>query len=133
MAAALESSREGAIMLVRLNRPERLNAIDPGMVRDLRVVSDAVRNDPGVRVLVLTGNGRAFSAGADITALTAMAGPPEFLRFVEEIQTTFTAIEDLGVPTISAVNGLAYGGGCELALACDLRVMADTRRSASPR
>ena len=124
MATTLELCRDGAIMLVRLNRPERLNAINPEMVRELRALVDAVRADPGVRALVLTGNGRAFSAGADITALTAMAGPPEFLRFVEEIQTTVTAIEDLGFPTIAALNGLAYGGGCELALACDLRVMA---------
>jgi enoyl-CoA hydratase len=121
----LEYSWEERIALVRLNRPQKLNAISPQMVRELRAVTDLIREDEGIRVVVFTGNGRAFSAGADISQLVGMSEPPEFLRFIEEIQTTYNAIEDLNRPTIAAMNGLAYGGGCELALACDLRIMAE--------
>jgi enoyl-CoA hydratase len=121
----LEYTCQDGVALVRLNRPQKLNAVNPTMVRELRAVADAVREDEDVRVLVFTGNGRAFSAGADISQLVEMAGPPDFLRFIEAIQTTYNAIEDLDRPTIAAINGLAYGGGCELALACDLRIVAE--------
>lgn len=125
MYETLEYSCRGPIACVTLNRPNKLNAISSLMVRELRAVAGVVRAEPAIRVVVFTGAGRAFSAGADIAELVKMAGPPEFFRFLEDIQTTYNAIEDLAVPTIAAINGLAYGGGCELALACDLRIMAD--------
>ncbi len=117
--------RDGGVALVRLNRPQRLNAISPQMVQDLKAVIERVREDLDVRALVFTGEGRAFSAGADISELVKLGGPPDFLRFIERIQATYNALEDLDRPTIAAINGLAYGGGCELALACDLRIMAE--------
>jgi enoyl-CoA hydratase len=125
MYETLEYASEDGIGVVRLNRPTKLNAIGPATVRELRAVADAVREDAKTRVLVFTGAGRAFSAGADIAELVKMASPPAFLRFIEDIQTTYNAIEDLPIPTVAAVNGLAYGGGCELALACDFRLMAE--------
>lgn len=125
MYETLEYRCEDRVVLVQLNRPEKLNAINPAMVRELRAVVEAVRVDHDVRVVIFTGHGRAFSAGADIAQLVDMTGPPDFLRFIEDIQITYNAIEDLGVPTIAALNGMAYGGGCELALACDLRIMAE--------
>lgn len=115
--------RDG-VALVRLARPEKLNAIDARMVAELRAVLEAARGDESVRVLVVTGTGRAFSAGADIAELAGLAGPPEFERFIEAIQTAFAALEELPIPAVAALNGLAHGGGLELALACDLRIVA---------
>lgn len=125
MYEMLEYSCRDHIVTVTLNRPNKLNAINLRMVHELREVAGAVRADFTIRAVVFTGAGRAFSAGADIAELVKMDGPPEFFRFIENIQTTYNAIEDLAVPTIGALNGLAYGGGCELALACDLRIMAE--------
>ncbi len=121
----LELSVEDTVALVRLNRPNKLNAVSPTMVAEIRTVVQSIKADASIRVVIFTGTGRAFSAGADIEALTAMRETADFVRFIEAIQETYNSIEDLGLPTIAALNGLAYGGGCELALACDLRVMAD--------
>jgi enoyl-CoA hydratase/carnithine racemase len=131
MYETLSFETEDAVGWVRLNRPQRLNAISPQMAREIRSVVDRVR-DEGVRVLVFTGTGRAFSAGADIAELAAMSSGADFLRFLEEIQQTYDAIEQLDRPTIAAVNGLAYGGGLELALACDFRVMAESAKLGVP-
>src|SRR6185295_4950944 len=113
-----------AVGWVRLDRPKRLNAISPQMLADLRAVIDTVRADTEIRVLVFIGAGRAFSAGADISELVGMASSTKFMRYLEGIQSVFNDIETLGKPTIAAVNGIAYGGGCELAISCDLRLMA---------
>jgi len=123
--ASILYTREDAIALIRLNRPRKLNAIDPRMVRELGETIAAIRADPAIRAVIITGEGRAFSAGADIAAMAAMPDPPAFYRFIEAIQTTFSAIEELDRPVIAAINGIALGGGCELALCCDLRVMAE--------
>src|SRR5262245_61151460 len=125
MYETLRFDVEDAVGWVRLARPERLNAISPQMVRELRAVVDAVRADALIRVLAFTGTGRAFSAGADISELVGLASSTRFLRFLEDIQGVFDEIEALDRPTIAVVNGLAYGGGCELAIACDLRIMAE--------
>ncbi|HUY27775.1 MAG TPA: enoyl-CoA hydratase/isomerase family protein [Candidatus Binataceae bacterium] len=125
MYETIDYSTEAGIAVVRLNRPGKLNAISPQMAGELKDLAATVRKDPKVRVLIFTGNGRAFSAGADIAKLAAMRSPAEFMDFIEEIQTTYNAIEDLPIPTIAAINGLAFGGGCELALACDFRIMAE--------
>jgi enoyl-CoA hydratase/carnithine racemase len=76
-------------------------------------------------VVILTGNGRAFCAGADIAALTKVGGPPDFMSFIESVQTAFNGIDDLDRPTIAAINGIAYGGGCEISLCCDFRIIAE--------
>src|SRR5260370_12651881 len=85
----------------------------------------AVRGEKNVRGVVFTGNGRAFWGGADISVLNDAANSGAFMSYIETIQTTFNALDDLDRPTIAAVNGLAYGGGCELAIACDFRIMAE--------
>lgn len=125
MYETLQYEKRGAIGLVRLDRPDKLNAINPEMIRELRHTVETVHADQAIRVLVFTGNGRAFSAGADISRLAEFSSAAEFMSFIEGIQTTFNALEDLGRPTIAAVNGIAFGGGCELALACDLRFLAE--------
>ena len=125
MYQTFEYSLSDGIGLVRLNRPTKLNSIDAAMVREFGELIAAVRADRAVRVLIFTGNGRAFCAGADISNLQNVGGAAEFMRFIETIQTTFNALDDLDRPTIAALNGLAFGGGCELALSCDFRIMAE--------
>lgn len=123
---------ENGVGCVTLARPQKLNAVSPAMVRELRGVVDAVRADPEVRALVFTGEGRAFSAGADISELVRMESPTAFLHFLEDMQGLYDEIERLRLPTLAAVNGIAYGGGLELALACDLRVAADDAKLGVP-
>lgn len=122
---------EDGIGMVRLNRPDKLNAINPPMVAELHALADSLAG-ADLRALIFTGNGRAFSAGADISKLSGLRRPEEFMKFIERIQTAFNAIEDLSFPTIAAIDGLAFGGGCELALACDLRIMARDARLGVP-
>ncbi len=129
---ALHYEAADGVGLVRLARPEKLNALDARMVAELRAVLERVREDASLRALVVTGSGRAFSAGADIAELAALSGTEDFVRFIEAIQTTFEAIEDLPLPTVAALNGLAHGGGLELALACDLRIGASDATLALP-
>jgi enoyl-CoA hydratase len=125
MYQTFEYSLDQGIALVKLNRPSKLNSIDAVMVREFGELVANVRTDRSVRVLVFTGNGRAFCAGADISHLAGIGSSGEFMAFIETIQLAFSAIDDLDRPTIAAVNGLAFGGGCELAIACDLRIMAE--------
>lgn len=132
MYETFEYNVTGGIGLVRLNRPKKLNAINPEMVAELRDLVNAVRADKSVRVLIFTGNGRAFSAGADISRIVEIDSVGAYMDLIETIQTVYNAIEDLDRPTIGALNGLAFGGGCELALACDLRVMAEDAKIGVP-
>jgi enoyl-CoA hydratase/carnithine racemase len=124
MYQTLQYECADGIATVRFNRPTKLNAINPEMIDDLRKLVTNLRADPGARVVIFTGNGRAFCAGADIAALARVGGPVDFMSFIEGIQLTFNAIEDLDRPTIAAINGIAYGGGCEISLCCDFRVIA---------
>jgi enoyl-CoA hydratase len=123
---------EDGVAWVRLARPEKLNAINPQMVSELAAVVASVRADPAIRAVVFIGTGRAFSAGADIAALADLSGSTRFLRFLESIQGVYDDIEALDRPTLAALNGLAYGGGCELAIACDLRIMAESGKLGVP-
>ncbi|MGA2408986.1 MAG: enoyl-CoA hydratase/isomerase family protein [Candidatus Binataceae bacterium] len=125
MYQTFEYSLQDGIAVVRLNRPSKLNAIDAVMAREFAELVAAVRADRSVRVLVFTGNGRAFCAGADIANLNSFSSGGDFMSFIEALQVTFNALEDLDRPTIAAINGLALGGGCELALTCDFRIMAE--------
>lgn len=118
--------RDGAVATVTLNRPDALNALNAAMLEELGGVFAELAADAAVRVILLTGAGpRAFAAGADIRELLgtdAVTG-----RAVSERgQTVFNLIERCGKPVIAALNGAALGGGLELALACTLRVAADT-------
>lgn len=132
MYETLQFAVEESVGWVRLDRPKKLNAINPRMVEELGAVVEAVRGDEAVRVLVFIGTGRAFSAGADIAELAGMKSSVSFLRFLEAIQGVYNEIESLGRPTIAALNGLAFGGGCELAISCDLRIMGEGARLGVP-
>ncbi|MBI5617396.1 MAG: enoyl-CoA hydratase/isomerase family protein [Gammaproteobacteria bacterium] len=118
--------------LLRLARPERLNALNLTLVAELASVAAAASRDPALRALIITGTGRAFCAGADINVLDTLQGPADSFRFIENLQTVFNAVEDIPVPTIAAINGVAFGGGCELALCCDFRLMAEPAKIGVP-
>jgi enoyl-CoA hydratase len=125
-------ARDGAVATITLNRPAALNALNRQTVDELRRAVLDVRRDETVRVLVLTGAGeKAFVAGADIKEL-AEGTPIEGRELAQRGQHVFELIEQLGKPTIAAINGFALGGGCELAMACTFRVAADTAKLGLP-
>ena len=118
MSELVLSERRGAVAVLTLNKPKALNALDAGILEALGSAIAGVAEDDEVRALVLTGEGRAFAAGADIAAMSKMT-PVEAEQFSRLGHRVFGALENLSVPTIAAVNGFALGGGCELSLACD--------------
>ena len=124
--------RDGAIAIVTINRPAVLNALNTQTLDDLgRVILDLSRDD-GVRVVVLTGAGdKSFVAGADVNEL-AVQTPTSGRDHALAGQHVFDLIENMGKPVIAAINGYALGGGCELAMACTLRIAADTARLGQP-
>lgn len=124
--------REGAAAVLMLNRPEARNALNEDVLRLLLHAAGAAAEDDSVRALVITGAGdRAFCAGADIRGMRTMT-EAEARRWTELGHDVFRAVETLNKPVIAAVNGMAVGGGCELALACDLRVMAEGAQLGQP-
>lgn len=126
----------GKIALVTLNRPEKLNALNYALIDCLMERLDRIEDDPELRVVILTGAGeRAFSAGADIPEFTESAkrGPDHAVRqFVRRGQAMTARIEAFPKPVIAAVNGLAYGGGCEITEAAHLAVAAEGAVFAKP-
>ncbi|MFD6717489.1 hypothetical protein AMK25_20610 [Micromonospora sp. TSRI0369] len=119
---------DGVAHLV-LNRPDRLNAIDPATLRLLREHIATIEADPGVRAVVVRGNGRVFSAGADMHALGDIVGDPAaFAAFMQDWHDTFDAVAACSRPTVAAVHGIAFAGGFELFQVCDVAVVADDAR-----
>ena len=118
--------KKGLIAVATINRPKALNALNSEVLSDLGELVEAVKADADIRALVITGAGeKAFVAGADIgemSTLTKEGG----VAFGKHGNDVFRAIETLPIPTVAAVNGFALGGGCELSMACDIRICADT-------
>jgi enoyl-CoA hydratase len=124
--------REGAVALVTINRPQVLNALNSSSIDELRRAALALKHDAAVRAIVITGaGGKSFVAGADINEL-AVNTPAQSKEHMVLGQHVFDLIENLGKPIIAAINGYALGGGCELAMACTLRIAADTARIGQP-
>jgi enoyl-CoA hydratase/carnithine racemase len=112
---------DDGVLLVRLaSSADRVNTLHRAMVRELREAVGGVRNSSGLKLLVFTGKGRTFSVGADLNEIRD-AGPEEIRSFLHAGQSLMRMIMDLQIPAVAAVNGLALGGGLELALACDIR------------
>ncbi len=123
----VEVDVRGAVGWLTLNRPQRLNAISVRVIRELHAGLAALE-DQGVRALVLTGAGRAFSAGADVKEWAAGSASPEQASWPERMHAFVQALYEFPGPTLAAVNGLAYGAGCDLTLACDFRVGSASAR-----
>jgi enoyl-CoA hydratase len=128
----IESDLQAGVLLLTLNRPGQLNALNREVLSELDAWIDKAHSADDVRALVLTGAGdRAFCAGADIDGFIGL-GEQDAYELMRYGQGVFDRLERLDRPTIAAVNGYALGGGCELALACDLRFAADTARFGQP-
>ena len=124
--------RDGAIAVVTVNRPKVLNALNLATLEELRRTMTALREDAAIRCVILTGSGeKSFVAGADISELGGQS-PTGGCEHARLGQAVFDTIETLGKPVIAAINGYALGGGCELAMACTIRLAADTARLGQP-
>jgi len=129
-ASKVLHERRGDALLVTLNAPERRNAIDQEMVDGLHAVLDAHERDDALAAIVITGAGdKAFAAGADIAQLRQRTSQDALAAINSSI---FVRIEEFPVPVIAAIRGFALGGGCELALACDLRVLGESAKLGQP-
>lgn len=125
--------REGEIAILTVNRPKVLNALNGATLDDIEAAVDEVRMDDGVRVLIVTGAGdKAFVAGADINQINQLPSASAGVAMSRHGQEVFFKLERLDKPVIAAINGFALGGGCEVAMACDIRIAADTARLGQP-
>jgi enoyl-CoA hydratase len=130
-APAVLLAREGATAWITLNRPEAMNAMSPELTTALGEAIEVVERDEGVRALVITGAGRAFSAGGDLKSFRDAVTARRYGAFIERLrqsQALFRRIEQLKCPVIAAVNGYAVAGGLELILCCDIVIAAESAR-----
>jgi len=116
------------VLLIALNRPDRRNAIDDALADALRAAFERAATDAGVRAVILTGEGRAFSAGGDLSRFEKDWDPREFRHDSHRLTQLITLVERLEKPTVAAINGVATGAGTQLALVCDVRLMAPAAR-----
>ncbi|MBN2541440.1 enoyl-CoA hydratase/isomerase family protein [bacterium] len=123
--------KKGLVGVLKINRPEVLNALNSEVLVEMSAFLDEFEQDKTVRVLVITGEGKAFVAGADIKAMHSMT-QLEGREFSMLGHSVFSKIENLSIPVIAAVNGFALGGGCELAMACDIRWASEKAKMGQP-
>jgi enoyl-CoA hydratase/carnithine racemase len=129
VSSSIILERDGPVALIRLNRPEKLNALNNELIGELSAALDLIELDRFTRVVIITGVGRAFSSGADIAEFRThiQAGPAEAIaRFMRPGQQLARRVESFPKPIIAAVNGLAFGGGCELVEAMHIALAAET-------
>ena len=116
MTSVLRFERHERVAVLTLDRPDRLNAIGSDTVAELLAHLEVIERDEELRAIVITGAGRAFSAGADITELETLRDGADFARFVSRLTDAYARLQSSPVPSIAAINGMALGGGFELAL-----------------
>jgi 3-hydroxypropionyl-coenzyme A dehydratase len=123
---------QGDIAILRINRPEALNAMNLDVISELSKMIDILAADHSVRAIIITGAGeRSFCAGADISYMVNI-DPMQAERYASSAQDVINKIDQLEKPVIAAVNGFALGGGCELAMACDLRIASSNAKIGQP-
>lgn len=124
-------TKEGKIGVLTINRPDVLNSLNSNLLDELNDAIDSIKKDDDIYVLIITGAGKAFIAGADIGEMKNF-NSDEARTFAEKGINLFRKIELLKIPTIAAVNGFALGGGCELCLSCDIRVASEKAKFGQP-
>ena len=129
--AFVEVSKQGHVGIVTMHRPETLNALSSAVFADLLKAFDVVENDEEIYVVVVTGAGRSFVAGADISEMATM-NVVEGKNFGDLGNQAMLRLERMEKPTIAAINGFALGGGCELSMACDIRIASEKAKFGQP-
>ncbi len=128
----INTSKSDGIAVVKINRPDKLNAMNTDVAKELITVFNNLDKDDSVKVIILTGEGdKAFSAGADIEYMSKIT-PDESVEYAKLGQLLTATVENVSKPTIAAVNGYALGGGCELAMSCDIRMASDNAKLGQP-
>ena len=112
----------GGVAVLTMDRPDKLNAMGPTFFRELPEALEALDADDEITACVLTGAGRAFSAGGDIASFADLTDVRSYRRHLRLVYDAFHSVERIGLPVVAAVNGIAFGGGTELVLACDLAI-----------
>ncbi|KPK23319.1 MAG: hypothetical protein AMK69_18250, partial [Nitrospira bacterium SG8_3] len=130
----VEVTTKDRICVLTLNQPDKLNAMSEEMAKAFQAAVGKIRDDSEPKIAVVTGAGRAFSAGADLNMMTAMleAKPVDNKKFIFDFYNCLLSIMDLKIPTIAAINGHAIGAGAGLALACDMRIAANNCKIGFP-
>lgn len=131
MSTILQDLDGSGILTLTLNRPEKLNALSGEVLAELAELLTAARDNPAVKALLITGEGKAFCAGADINRLAECDAQTGY-AFANQGQAVFRQLETLGKPSLAAVNGYAFGGGCELAISATLRIAAPNAQFGQP-
>ncbi len=129
--AFVEVTQQGHVGIITMNRPETLNALSSAVFADLLKAFDVVENNDDIYVVVVTGAGRAFVAGADISEMAVM-NVNEGKKFGDLGNQAMLRLEMMQKPTIAAINGFALGGGCELSMACDIRIASEKAKFGQP-
>jgi 2-(1,2-epoxy-1,2-dihydrophenyl)acetyl-CoA isomerase len=125
----LDSVDDSSIAIIRLNRPEALNALNPQLAEDFVSVVNELKEKPGLRAVVITGNGKAFSAGGDLAAFKAAVDAGQFLQALAgEFHNGINTLRNLDAPCVAAIHGACFGVGLSLACACDLRIAVETAK-----
>lgn len=129
--ALVELTQRGHVGIITMNRPETLNALSSDMLHELSNALDEAEKNEDIFVLIIIGAGRAFVAGADISEMTTM-NVAQAKALADMGNNIYLRLENMGKPTIAAINGFALGGGCELALSCDIRIASEKAKFGQP-
>lgn len=131
MESFVELSLEKDIAVVKINKPSALNALSSEIIHQLNNTLNLIENDQSIKVIIITGEGKSFVAGADISEMVKM-DVVRAKEYANKGACLFERIENIKKVTIAAINGFALGGGCELAMACDIRIASDKAKFGQP-